>query len=396
MAHCLNINRSIYCYLRALGSSFPKYCIQHMHDKSITLEVDTLDDFTSQLIHKKADKWSTQRNVKKMFNDTEVTLNKNFEHGNVRELSVERINHIFQELIEVSDNLAILDLMTQCISYRKCPSLSNLIYALAYCAQNGDKKKIMEIRRFCGEFYPDTLRVNSNFEHYVAEAVWIKGNVPESLAIFRKVYEDNPYLRRRIRLTFKYLVEDIVSNRSEATLINIIKFSQDLLKNYKDFFPLTCMWQVCFLSEWYTDQCLALDLLEENDGLLKAVLNRIPYVVSISLSYHRTEIVYRLLELLIKYEMKTQYSGVLLSLLDYQIRQTDTRSCLEIVRWSVKHNVDLPTIHHEKFLNLLLHHNIEVNKPKEMKTPKISSLIHTEPYAKDAAYIAADIDRTPK
>lgn len=313
------LNRSLYrYYLKVVTVEVPKHCKQTFHEKAITFD-DTLEEFTSQLTQKKANKWNIQKVIEKSVNDYLPT---NTEKNNCKNYTIEEINLLFQDCIQIGDNSELMDLIKQCIEHRKCPSLSNLIHVLTLCAQNGDKETIIQLTELCREFHPDVTRANSYFRHYLAEAIWVKGNISDSLKIFKEVYSENAFLRRRIRLVFKYLVQDIISTRSEAALINIVKFAEELLQNYKDFFPLACVWQSCFLSEWFTDQCLALQLLKTNEGLFKAVINRIPYVVSISLSSHRTDVVYRLLELLLKYEMKMQYAGVLSVLLDYQSKYT--------------------------------------------------------------------------
>ncbi|XP_018563048.1 uncharacterized protein LOC108904839 [Anoplophora glabripennis] len=358
------LNRSLYRYLR-VSTEIPRQCKQKFHEKAITFD-DTLDEFTSQLTQKKANKWNIQKDPKKPMNDCLSNTEINNTLSELKDYSIEKINLLFKDCIELGNNLDLVNLTRQCIEYRKCPSLSNLTHILTLCAQEGDKNLIILLDELCEEFHPDIAKANSNFRHYLAEAIWVKGNILESLKMFKEVYSENAFLRRRIRLVFKFLTQDIISTRSEAALINIVKFAEELLREYKDFFPLACVWQSCFLSEWFTDQCLALQLLEMNEGLCKAVVNRVPYVVTISLSSHRTDVVYRLLELLLKYEMKLQYSSVLSALLDYQISRGDLRSSSEIIQWSINNNVQLPAYQNKRFLDLFLHKNKESSKLLEL------------------------------
>ncbi|KAG5890706.1 hypothetical protein JTB14_016536 [Gonioctena quinquepunctata] len=318
-----------------------------------------MDEFTSRLMQRKVDKWSSQKPHQKI---TEKCAEPRFHEGiseDIPYLSEDKLNDLFQYAVDVNDNERVIKLMKQ--------------------SQNGDKDMINTIRKLCDELCPEVLETNSNFQHYIAEAVWVKGNTNESLRIFQNVYKNNAYLRRRIRLMLKFLIENVVLNRSEAALVSVIKFSEELKKEYIDFFPLTCVWQACFLSEWFTDQCIAFDLMNKHDGLCFAVISRIPFVVAISLRGHRTEVVYRLLEVLLHFKLKVQYEGVLLALLDYQIRQGDIRSCLEIVQWSLENNVQLPPVHHEKFLNLLLYSDEDSSLRKKLTTPNVPKV---EPHFK--------------
>lgn len=50
----------------------------------------------------------------------------------------------------------------------------------------------------------------------------------------------------------KNLIENVLCNKSEAGLINIIQFSERLIEEYNDYYPLGCIWQICFLSPWFT------------------------------------------------------------------------------------------------------------------------------------------------
>lgn len=142
----------------------------------------------------------------------------------------------------------------------------------------------------------------------------------KSISIFEEVYHDNPFLRRKIRLILRYLILEAVSNRSEAVLVNLITFTERLAKAYKDYYVMACLWQACFLSEWFSDQQVAFDLLEKNYVLCKTIQAHIPHVVNISLKHHKTEPVYRLLEVLLKHEMKLQSSIVLVVLFDYRCK----------------------------------------------------------------------------
>ncbi|XP_056639032.1 uncharacterized protein LOC130446674 isoform X2 [Diorhabda sublineata] len=345
MALGLHKNRSLYeCLRRTITTNIFSLSSKNVHGKMLSIEVDSMDTFTTQLIQKKVDKWSAMKSVTKKSYAIKIEEDSS---PDKLQLSSDQINTLFKEFIDLNDSCKIFDLIQQCIALEICPSLSHLLYALS--------------------------EPHSYFKHYIAEAIWIKGNIHEALILLKEVYQHNTLLRRRVRLIWKNLIVDIVASRSKAVLISIINFAEYLAKEYKDYFPLACVWQICFLSEWYSDQCEALVLLSKHEELRKNVISRISYVVAISLQNHRTDVVYRLLETLLKYEMKTQYSGVLLSLLDYQMHQKDLRRCIEIIQWSVQNEVQLLPNHHEKFLKLFItseEHKVLLKKFKPVTIPK--------------------------
>ncbi|RZC38690.1 uncharacterized protein BDFB_006587 [Asbolus verrucosus] len=324
-------------------------------------EVDVMDDFTSQLMQRKIDKWDLQKRKNDALIENVKVEEKEAQEVKIEGLGNEQLAFLLQDAMDNDDRELVVNLINLCVEHNRAPPFNILVNILSMCSQNGDKDSVYRIQKLCKDHYAGASKQNSDFQHFVAEAIWVKGDVSKALEIFEGIYRDNAYLRRRIRLMLKYLIADLVSNRSEAALWNIIKFSQRILADFQDFFPLTCVWQACFLSEWFTDQCTALELLEKNNGLCKYVVNRIPYVVFVSLKSHRTEVVYRLLEILLKYKMKQQYSSVVGSLLDYQFRYGDFQSCAEIIRWTIENDVALPSNQNIKMINLLLN--------EKMKTP---------------------------
>ncbi|XP_056639031.1 uncharacterized protein LOC130446674 isoform X1 [Diorhabda sublineata] len=371
MALGLHKNRSLYeCLRRTITTNIFSLSSKNVHGKMLSIEVDSMDTFTTQLIQKKVDKWSAMKSVTKKSYAIKIEEDSS---PDKLQLSSDQINTLFKEFIDLNDSCKIFDLIQQCIALEICPSLSHLLYALSVCSQCGNVDTIRRIQDLCKKTNPSVLEPHSYFKHYIAEAIWIKGNIHEALILLKEVYQHNTLLRRRVRLIWKNLIVDIVASRSKAVLISIINFAEYLAKEYKDYFPLACVWQICFLSEWYSDQCEALVLLSKHEELRKNVISRISYVVAISLQNHRTDVVYRLLETLLKYEMKTQYSGVLLSLLDYQMHQKDLRRCIEIIQWSVQNEVQLLPNHHEKFLKLFItseEHKVLLKKFKPVTIPK--------------------------
>ncbi|CAG9865133.1 unnamed protein product [Phyllotreta striolata] len=335
--------------------------LNKIRNKCNAVEVKAIDEFTRRLLQNKTDKW---------------TIRKSFPKYSVNELSSrEAIDKSLQEAIKSDNNDKIIELIEECITCKICPSISNLLYALSVCSQTGKINTIKELRRLCKQHCPETLAINSDFDHYLAQAFWTKGNTSEALNLFKKVYQENSYLRRRIRQMWKHLMTDITENRSEVILNNSVKFSKDIAATHGDFYFLGCVWQMCFLSEWFADQSIAFELMDKYEELCKVVGIRIPYVVMISLNHHRTEVVYRLLEMLLKLEMKTHYTGVLLSLLDYQIHQRNLSSCMEIIRWSERHGVVLLPVQHHKYLNLLIEYKPE-DITKEKKPIRVKSITY--------------------
>ncbi|EFA05972.1 uncharacterized protein LOC664501 [Tribolium castaneum] len=325
-------------------------------------EADVIDDFTTQLMQSKISKWeSKKRQNQALLENIPKSDDTHLGEISVENMGSDQLGFLFQNAIDSNDTKAVKNLINLCIQHNKSPTVNTIVNVLSICGASGDKETISQIQELCKTHHPTALEDNSNFRHYLAKAIWTKGDISKALEMFENVYRENPFLRRSIRLMLKYLISDLITNGSEAALANTIAFSERIHRDFQDVSPLTCVWQACFLSEWFTDQSVALELLEKHNGLCKSVINRIPYVVFVSLKCHRTEVVYRLLEILLKFKMKQQYSNVLESLLEYQFRYGDWNQCSEIIRWAVDNDVALPKTHHIKLINSKLN--------KKMKTP---------------------------
>lgn len=308
----LRLNHKLfYCSL----TNNVKLCFQHTGTQKDLYEEDVIDDFITQLIQKKMDKWQS---LQKRAINKEMHCNaekRSLINLDLKETNVEHVNLLLNDALNEGDYDKTLSILNECVRWDKCPSLSLLMQILPLLSQNGEKDLIIKLQTVCDKIHPSAI--DSDFQHYLAEVTWIKGNVEKALNLFETIYRSNNFLRRRIRMTLKYLILDVVNERSEAVLLNLIKFCKKLVKDYNDYHLLGSVWQSCFLSEWYTDQCIALELLED-EGLCKEIVGRIPYVVITALKAHQTDLVQRLLDVLLKHEMTIQYSVVLTILFNYR------------------------------------------------------------------------------
>lgn len=295
--------------------------ITSIRNKAMVVDFDVLDDFTTQLMQKKANKWESIKIRKQLPITRQANLiNTEVLKDSLIDTNIQELNGIFEKYLDANDQYKLFELIQTCIDKKISPSDIILTNILSMFAQTSNSDGIHKLHELCSVVNPEFLKLNSNFKHYLAETVWLKGNISKAIEMFEDTYKENHYLRRRIRLMLKYLLYEAVSKRSEAVLVNLVHFTERLAKNYNDYYLMKCLWQVCFLSEWFSDQEIAFDLLEKNSNLRRAVINQIPCVVSISLKYHKIDAVYRLLEILLKYEMKLQSSIILVALFDYRCK----------------------------------------------------------------------------
>lgn len=190
----------------------------------------------------------------------------------------------------INENSELIDNITaQFLEYKICPTGIALQNVLTFYALKGDRDMIKRLQIFAEEHNKEEFISNAKFLHYLAEAFWFKGNICDSLQLFQEVFDDYVFLRRKLKLMLKYMIINVISSKSEATLVLIINFTEQIAEKYDDYFLLSCVWQVCFLSEWYSDQCHAVQLLEDNKKLSTNIANRINFIVNSSIKMHQVE-----------------------------------------------------------------------------------------------------------
>lgn len=91
--------------------------------------------------------------------------------------------------------------------------------------------------------------------------------------MFADVYKHYPTLRRKVRNMTKFLFGECISNRSEASLVLITNFSKKFARVYGDYYFLSFLWQFCFLSEWFCDQKMASEFLEQYQELRTVIMD---------------------------------------------------------------------------------------------------------------------------
>ncbi|KAK9871943.1 hypothetical protein WA026_015192 [Henosepilachna vigintioctopunctata] len=334
----------------------PEYfCYKYFRDsainnKAITVEIDALDNFTTVLLQKRLDhlEMRNKKSIMKRNVLQEVEFDINF-----NSLCEGDLNQMFSNALQECNDLTVIKLVQECIKHNICPNKDIILQILHISAQNSEVSLIQGIKNLCinNEVY---FSKNFDFLLYEAHAIWTRGNVIKALDIFEKIYKNNPFLRRQIRLLLKQLICEGTKCNSEAVLLHIVKFAENIVEEYKDYHPMMSVWEVCFLSQWFSDQQIALKLLNDNRRLGDALIHRLPFILCTSLRNHNTEVIYRLLEIMLDFQMTDHYLIVITALLDYYFLQGNLRRYSEVIKWCKCNDLTLPSLYNQKYLKLLL------------------------------------------
>jgi hypothetical protein len=170
----------------------------------------------------------------------------------------------------------------------------------------------------------------AEYKHYMAEATWMHGNVCEALDMFADVYKYHFTLRRKVRHMTKFLFAECISNRSEAAVVLVTYSAKKFAEEYGDYYFLSFLWQSCFLSEWFCDQKMANELLEQYEELRTIITDRLKIIAVTALKQEKDEVVQRLLEVTLLYEMKQDYAHILSELFDFKCKFLITSQSMQL------------------------------------------------------------------
>lgn len=149
-----------------------------------------------------------------------------------------------------------------------------------------------------------------------------RGENTKALNFCDIIYKNHPETRREVRGYLSHILIDIVENHSEAALMQGKELVERLSIDYKDFRPISSLWHACFLSEWFSDQQVASQLLIHviKHKSIVTIERRLLAATYTALAQHRPQLIHSLLQDLISCNMPKHISPVLRALFDYKCK----------------------------------------------------------------------------
>lgn len=215
---------------------------------------------------------------------------------------------------------AIID---QCILFKKGPSERVAFDVLRYLSDRGDLMYTKLFIELCSQTLPSVYKENFQFDHLLAKCMWKQGNADGGLRLLACVYVKVTALKDSqilvlIRQIFQEIVEETVGKKSEAVLVAVTSVATELSESFNEHQVLAYVWKSCFLSGWFCDQQQAVLLFEVHAPIRAIVGDSVSMTAYKLLQNHNTDAVYRLIELLLKFDMKNECKICLGFLFEYQ------------------------------------------------------------------------------
>lgn len=148
----------------------------------------------------------------------------------------------------------------------------------------------------------------------------------KALLLMEQYYINFPNSRREARTYMATIIRDVVSNHSEAVLVQCKHLALRLEKNYRDSRPLIYLWHACFSSEWFSDQQLAKEILafiSKSKKLVETFDKKLMTATYSALGRHRPELVQNLIEDLIANDLRSRLTIPMRLLFDYRCKKLD-------------------------------------------------------------------------
>lgn len=196
--------------------------------------------------------------------------------------------------------------------FREKMPCDELKLQLIYFSKNGNADGVKAIQMAIKKHNPNDFYTHSEYKHYLAEALWIKGKVEESINIFLTAYT-NPCVQTKVKLMLHALFPLLIDQHSQSILLKTISLLEKFSDDKQDPFLLALLWKELFKSPWFCDQQLAMKLLENNYLLIQVVQWMIPALGRDLLMNHKLDDFYRLIELSLGNDLKN-FAALLLQL----------------------------------------------------------------------------------
>lgn len=291
---------------------------------------ESLDTFTDNLVQEKGIKWL----------DLFFRLPDKYKHTlPVTHIKKSGLNVSQLKLLDITQTVKFLQQSVNnrntkliAIVLEACKAQSIILpsYILhdiaALFAMHGYKDGIHLVQNLCELSNPVELKINARYMHYVAEAMWIQGNVKESLKLFDQVYSECPHKKTEVKIMLRRLFMHIIKTHGEASLVNIVNFVSVFCKKYCDFSLMAFLWKDLFESEWFSDQQLASKLFNQYKELTDSINGMIPTMAKQLLIHHKLETFHRLIEVTLHNNMTKQTQLLLQLLFDYKCEYLNFKS----------------------------------------------------------------------
>jgi hypothetical protein len=266
--------------INIFGNPFIIFCLAK------STNVDAIDSFTTELVEKKTLKWNVFRKLKPITNNTDKPIVQYSARKIIKEIHNLRHSLMMVDLMSLSqaqiDNLVtnsmksyvsgsqedLHNILGQCSKFERVPTDIVSLSTLKFLSSKGKAEQLNNFIALLKKVNFDFYTFNMELKHYEALCVWKNGNVDKSLNLLKAAYEnhhsnnDLENEHNEFQQIIEKIIEDTIGHKSEGVLIALTNLGTYFADNFQDNFMLTTIWTHCFVSEWFSDQQVAVKIFQ--------------------------------------------------------------------------------------------------------------------------------------
>ncbi|XP_059472884.1 uncharacterized protein LOC132195126 [Neocloeon triangulifer] len=218
---------------------------------------------------------------------------------------------------------------------------------------------------------------NHNFIGDLFKVYKTSNQSAKALKVVDKFYTKYPNSRREARSYLATIIRDVVSNHcSEALLVQCKQLVLRINYSFGDNRPMIFLWHACFISEWFSDQQVAKELLHiisKNKKLTETFSKKLATATYSALGRGKPELVQGLIEDLISTGLHSHLTVPIRLLFDYKCQLGDLRGCAAIMKSTADLKVVLTSKQHQDFIDMMTFKKNVRWKAMPKKEDKISN-----------------------
>lgn len=290
---------------------------------------DAIEKFTTDLISKRRSdlKWNSAARqdltiVRKSTKNLLKEINSIYDSVlcvDIRKVTPDQLDTLVSNAISDHNQSDLVYLAQECMKWDCLPRIHTCLALLESFEKERQFDCLEKFYDFCltsgvaNELVLRLFRVKSH---------WREGNADKALKLLDRIHAevaDAPDISESLvacKDLFRFLISDAVGQKSEAVLLKLVH----LIETIDDVLLMEELWNALFISNWFSDQQLALSLFRRHAALRLRLAVQTNYTTFLFLREHNVDAVYRLVELLLSHEMMHECQRVLGLLFDYQCK----------------------------------------------------------------------------
>lgn len=288
--------------------------------KSDAIDVDVVDVFTSNLVKNKNNKWERFKlHEEQSFTNTNWHESLDREQNNISVLSVNQVDNLIAKLMQQRNFKELSTILHECTKTNKLLGSHSIALITDKIISEHNEHHVNALLKYF-RILEERLILDPEYYYIIIEFYWNQGYFKKCLDLMTEYYHKNDGFCKICNNFMRYTIIEKIDEKSEAVLIHVIKFCEAIASNYDDYSLLALIWLKCLRSHQCVDHNFALKLFESHVRLRGLVLKNIRTVCSSLLYEHNIEAIYRLIEILLKNDLKSNCDLILVSLFEYHCK----------------------------------------------------------------------------